>query len=294
MDTDHNTIRHVTLTGAIVNICLAGFKVSVGHSSGSQALVADGIHSLSDLVTDAVILIGARFWNAKPDSEHPYGHGRIETLVCLAIGFALGAVALGIGWHAIDTLHLRHPSSPGLAALIAAVTSIILKETLFRWTLITGRRIGSRALIANAWHHRTDALSSLPVACAVVGVYLFPNFLYLDHIAAIIVSIMLLRVTVTISWPCISEMLDANIDKDVFEAVESLRTEFPAICEIHKVRSRRVGSALVADLHMLVDANMTVGVSHSIAEELAKQLKVRIPAVQDVTVHVEPIRDANR
>lgn len=287
-------IRQVTWTGAAVNIGLAATKMLVGWTASSQALLADGVHSVSDLITDGAILVGERFWSAEPDPQHPYGHGRIETIISLAIGAALATVSIGIAWRAFVTMQDPHGVLPGWRALVVAVVSIIAKETLYRWTIKVGRSLQCRALIANAWHHRSDAFSSIPVAIAVVGAHAFPGMVFFDHVAAVIVAVMLLKAAWSIAGPCVGELMEARGDVDVEGLLTKLRPLFPDIEEIHRVRSRRVGGELFVDLHMLVDANLSVGTSHDVAEELKQVLMQREPAIHDVTVHVEPSSETLR
>lgn len=281
-------VRRVTLIGAGANVLLAAIKMAVGWIAGSQALLADGVHSLSDLVTDAAVLVGSHYWSAEPDAEHPYGHGRIETIVSIGIGTALVGVSVGIIWRALDSMTQNHVDPPGWSALLVAVVSIIAKEWLFRWTAAAGGRIRCRALVANAWHHRSDALSSVPVAVAVLGGRLFPDFTYLDHIAAVIVGVMLIKAAWQIAGPCIAEMMEARCGLDIDRAIADIQDRYKDIDEIHKVRCRRVGSACFVDMHMLVDSNMSVGESHKLADEVKNTLMEREPSIADVTVHVEP------
>ncbi|MFC1462519.1 cation diffusion facilitator family transporter [Verrucomicrobiota bacterium] len=285
-------VRRVTWTGAVANVLLAAVKVVVGWMSRSQALLADGVHSLSDLVTDAAVLVGSQYWSAEPDSEHPYGHGRIETIVSIGIGAALVGVSAGIMWRALGTMTRDHVTPPGWPALIVAIVSILTKESLFRWTAAAGGRVRCRALVANAWHHRSDALSSVPVAVAVLGGRIFPQFTYLDHIAAVVVGVMLLRAAWRIAGPGISELMESRCGTDISDVLANVQKNHPEIHEIHKVRGRRVGGACFIDLHMLVDAAMSVGDSHDLAEALKQTIVDHEPSIADVTVHVEPAEPA--
>jgi cation diffusion facilitator family transporter len=158
-------VRRVTLWGLVVNLGLSAAKFIFGIVGASQALVADGVHSLSDLVTDVAVLVGAGFWSAPADAEHPHGHGRIETLITSAIGIVLGGVGVGLGYRALLSLHEAHASQPGWSAFVVACLSIVAKEFLYRWTVHVGKRVKSSAAVANAWHHRSDALSSVPSPC---------------------------------------------------------------------------------------------------------------------------------
>ncbi|MFH1998929.1 MAG: cation diffusion facilitator family transporter, partial [Planctomycetota bacterium] len=180
-------IKKLTWAGLIMNIGLSALKFACGLLGNSQALVADAVHSLSDIITDLAILLGIRYWSRPADASHPHGHRQVETVVTLTIGFILAFVAFGLLWNAIETLREQDDASPGWIALVAAFISIVSKELLYRWTVATGIRIRSMPLIANAWHHRSDAFSSIPVLVAVAGAAIDPSWAFLDHIGALIV-----------------------------------------------------------------------------------------------------------
>ncbi len=283
-------VRKVTWIGAIANLILSIGKVVTGVFFSSQALIADGIHSFSDLVSDGAILIGERYWSTKPDADHPYGHGRIETLVTLVIGVLLAGAALGICWRALSGMMEPREVMLGWPVLSAALASILIKEVLYRWTIAVGHRVRSRVLVANGWHHRTDALSSIPVAMAVIMSWVMPGVPHLDLIAAILVSAMLLKAAGNIVWPCLRELMDVQSGADVASLLEEIRKEegFRDIREVHRVRTRQLGSTLIVDLHMLVTGGMTVKASHDLAEQVVERLKEANATIADVTVHVEP------
>lgn len=285
------TIQRITLVGAGINIILSAAKILVGIFAYSQALIADGIHSLSDLVSDAAILIGSKFWSDEPDEKHPYGHGRIETLVSLGIGVALAVVAFGIIIESIVSMSEPHTTAPGWLAFVVAIISIISKEFLYKLTVRAGKKVNSRALIANAWHHRTDSFSSIPVAIAVVGTQIFPEFVYLDHIAAILVSIMLLKASWEISRPCLAELMEAQSNQQINDKLLIFMLQHQKIHEFHKTRVHRVGNMNFVETHMLVDGNMTVSESHDITEDVALYLKDKFKDIGEVTVHIEPADD---
>ena len=287
------SITHVTLVGAVVNILLAIGKTAIGIVSNSQALVADGVHSLSDLATDFAVVVGARFWTAPADAKHPYGHGRIETMINIAIGALIAAVGLGIGYNAIVTLDEVHTTMPGWGALAAAVASIIIKEFLFRWTVRKGRALRSPAVIANAWHHRSDAISSIPVAVAVLAGWIWPSVTSLDHIAALIVTVMLLRATWQIIAPSLRELLEARSQSELETRILTHGEAFAAIREIHKIRCRQLGGNAVVDLHMLVDPDTTVAAAHALTEQFQQHVLAAEPAVLEVLIHVEPYASQN-
>jgi cation diffusion facilitator family transporter len=281
-------IRKVTLAGLIVNLVLSALKGAVGFLGGSQALVADAVHSLSDCVTDLAVLVGVRFWSAPPDECHPHGHGRIETLISFFIGIALSVVALGITWNAFNSILSGQSVVPGWPAFFAALLSIGLKEWLFRWTIRVGRRVGSTALIANAWHHRSDALSSLPVALAVVVGRLYPTLIFLDQIAAIAVSIFLLKAAGNIALPSLGHLVDAGVDQEVRKALLGTVISTEGVRGLHALRTRYIGSGLSVDLHVQVDAEISVRDGHEIAGRVKARLMEGDHGIVDVLVHVEP------
>ena len=287
-------IRRTTLVGMFANVALAALKVGVGLFAHSQALVADGVHSLSDLATDLAVLIGAPLWAAPPDRDHPYGHGRVETLINLGIGLVLAGTAVTIAWRALVSLTQGAGPAPGWAALAAALASIAAKETVYRYTAARARHLRSSALASNAWHHRSDALSSVPVALAVVGARLLPHWTFLDEVAALLVTAMLLKATWHIAWPGLHELLEARGCKACEHDIVTLADEFDHVREVHSVRSRRVGGAVFADLHLLVSPTMTVEAAHEIAESFKRAVIERQEDVVDVLVHVEPWSDEER
>ena len=185
--------QRITAWGLAVNFILSGIKCIVGFLGNSQALVADAVHSLSDATTDIAVLIGAPYWSAPADAQHPHGHSRIETMITFFIGTVLAGVGLGLIYNALSTLYVPHKTMSGWSVFVTACISIVSKELLYRWTVIVGMRIKSSALIANAWHHRSDGLSSIPVALAVVGMWFRPDWTYLDHVAALMVSLLILQ-----------------------------------------------------------------------------------------------------
>jgi cation diffusion facilitator family transporter len=281
-------IRKVTVCGLAVNLVLAAIKFTAGIFGSSQALVADSVHSLSDSSTDIAILIGAPYWSAPADAKHPYGHGRIETLITVLIGISLVIVGVGIAYKSLASLNEPHPVPPGWIALIAAGFSMASKEWLYRWTVRVGKRVRSEALIANAWHHRSDGLSSLPVALAVLGVRLRPDWFFLDHVAAMIVSVLILQASWKIIWPSLNQLADAGGSYAEQESIRAIVMKTEGVKEMHALRTRKTGPGLHVDLHILVDSTLTVKGGHDIARRVKGRLLENLPAVTDVLVHVEP------
>ena len=285
-------IRKVTVAGAILNLILAIIKIIWGSFAGSMALVADGVHSFTDLTTDAAIWIGAKYWTAPPDNNHPYGHGRYETIVNLFIAGIVAFVASGIGWEAIfSIIHGSGKSNPKWYILVIAILSIICKEGLFRWTLTKSKTIGSSALRSNAWHHRSDAFSSFPVAISAIGSYIFPQFNYFDQLASIIVSLMLYKAVWDLSKPSIYEILQTSIDPELSNSVAELAKTLPDVVNIHDVRSHRVGDRIIIDMHMFVDPQMTVYDSHRITQKMQGLIVKEMGYKTNILIHVEPDPD---
>ena len=281
-------VRKITWIGLLTNILLSGIKFSAGYFGRSQALVADAIHSLADTTTDIAVIAGSHYWSRPPDETHPYGHRRLETLITVFIGIMLAAAGLSIGWQAISTLHKTPGMPPGWIALVAALISIITKEIIFRWTAAAGKRIRSPALAANAWHHRSDAISSLPVLIAVGGAMLFPTWSFLDHVGAAIVSIFILHAAMKIIWPGISELIDAGAPGEVRKKILKIAGKCDGVHEIHKVRTRFISTAIQVDMHIVVDGSISVREGHCIADDVKDQIIAGIPDVLDVVVHVDP------
>jgi cation diffusion facilitator family transporter len=281
-------VARVTWIGLLANLLLSVAKFAGGLAGGSQAVVADAVHSLSDSSTDIAILVGVRYWTQPPDEHHPHGHGRIETLVTLGIGLLLGGVAMALAWNAVASLREAHTATPGWVAFYVALGSLVVKEWLFRWTARVGRRVGSQALVANAWHHRSDAFSSVPVLVAVAAARINPDLAWLDHVGALVVSVFILRAGARVLWPALRELVDSGARPAKIRQIKGLALGIEGVREVHNVRTRYAGGQLQVDLHLLVPGDMTVCRSHAITEEVQARLMEQGPELVDVVVHVEP------
>ncbi|MBN1593836.1 MAG: cation transporter [Candidatus Coatesbacteria bacterium] len=281
-------VRRATWISLIVNVLLSALKLAGGIVGSSQAIIADGVHSLSDSSTDIAILIGVKFWSRPPDDGHPYGHRRIETLVTVFIGVVLIAASIGLIYNAIVTHQQKHTEAPSWIALVAAIISIVSKEILYRWTRNIGRRLKSSAVIANAWHHRSDAFSSIPTAVAVSVMLLHPSLAFLDHIAAVVVSFFILRVAWNVLKPALKELVDAGASEKDCEKIRAIALFTDGVRKVHAIRTRYVGPGLSVDLHVQVDPEMTVRRGHNIGGEVKSKLLSEGPDVTDVIVHLEP------
>lgn len=281
-------VRRVTWWGLAVNLALTGVKFLFGVVGSSQALVADAVHTLSDSFTDLAVLIGAGFWSAPADADHPYGHGRIETLITCVIGIVLAGVGVGLAYRAAWSVHEVHAAVPGWSVFAVACLSIAAKEMLYRWTANVGKRLKSSAMVANAWHHRSDALSSVPVAIAVLGTQIWRTWGFLDHIGAVIVSVFILHAAWKILWPALRELIDAGAAQHDREAMLELALHTEGVRAVHKLRTRYIGPGLQVDLHVLVEPELSVREGHAIANVVKGRLLDEGPNVIDVLVHVEP------
>lgn len=285
------TVQRATIVGLVANIVLAGGKVTAGIIGSSAAVVADGLHSFTDLVTDLVLLIGTRLWAQPPDERHPHGHRRIETLITAFIGFSLAAVGVGLGWQAFD--HLREPQAavPTGLALGAAVISVFSKEWLFNWTRVKASEADSPALMANAWHHRSDAFSSIPAVLAVGTAMVFPAYAWVDRLGALVVCVFILWAAWGIFHPALQQLVDAGAPADVRNRIGTMALEVEGVVDAHALRTRYIGPKLAVDLHLEVDGNLTVTEGFEIARAVKEHLLAAGPSVGDVVIQVEPVKD---
>lgn len=288
-----SAVRTIGIKCLLLNCMLAGIKIACGLIGNSHSVVADGIHTLSDALTDIALITGTLFWGRPPDNCHPYGHRRIETLITGAIGAALFAVALGIAWNALERLREGPQSPPGLIALAAALFSIIIKEAMYHWSNAAGRRLKSTALAANAWHQRSDALSSIPVAAAVGANLLAPSLWFVDSLAALLVSTLIIKAAWDICRPALKELIDAGADGRIVERISGLALQIAGVRQVHAVRTRYIAGNMVVDLHVLIDPHLSVLDGHTIAQEVERRLLEEGPDIVDVLVHIEPFETGN-
>lgn len=285
----------VTWVGFLVNLLLTVLKMLAGIIGHSGAMVADAVHSLSDFATDIVVLVSFRIVDAPADSSHDYGHGKYETLATAAIGGALLLVGAGIFWSGAKEvwaiLHGDHLDAPGYIALVAAGVSIAVKEALYRYTVQTGRRIGSQAVIANAWHHRSDAFSSIGALLGIGGaIFLGEHWRVLDPLAALVVSVFILKVALEISSGSIRELTEESLDEEIEAEIVALASDTPGVVDPHRLRTRRLGSDIAVDLHVRVDPDMPVREAHAIADAIECRIRTRFGQSTFLSIHVEPLR----
>jgi cation diffusion facilitator family transporter len=289
-DARYREVRKVTLIGSVVDLLLGIIKVVIGYLSHSQALVADGIHSFSDLFTDFLVLFAAKHSHREADEEHPYGHGRIETVATVALGVALLTVAAGISYDAVRRLLepdlLLHP---GLLALLAALVSVFAKEVIYQYTARVARRLRSNMLHANAWHSRSDAISSIVVVIGVGGT--MAGLRWLDAAAAIVVALMIAKIAWDLLWKSLQELIDTALEAEQVEAISASIRDVPGVRSLHMLRTRRSGSDALVDVHILVDPKLSVSEGHQIGETVRSRLLAGNDEVTDVTVHIDPEDD---
>jgi len=290
LDKRYREVRKVTLVGAVVDLLLGVVKIVVGVAAGSQALVADGVHSLSDLATDFLVLFAAKHSHRAADAEHPYGHGRIETVATVVLGAALIVVALGISYDSVRRiLEPELLMNPGVLALVVALVSVLSKEAIYQYTARAARRLRSNMLHANAWHSRSDAISSIVVAIGVGGAML--GYPYLDAIAAVAVALMIAKIGWDLLWKSLQELIDTSLDDEEVEAIRKHIIGVHGVQALHMLRTRRSGADALIDVHILVDPALSVSEGHQIGEQVRTVLIDQIEDISDVTVHIDPEDD---
>ena len=289
-------IYAVTLLGTLVNFLLLAFKFIAGILWHSSAMIADAVHSFSDFITDIIVLVFVRI-SAKPkDDSHDYGHGKYETLATSEIGIILLCVGIGIFWDGmnkiISVIKGHTLETPGMIALVAALVSIIVKEILYRITKIVGVRVNSQAVIANAWHHRSDAFSSLGTLIGIGGAILLgPKWSVLDPIAAVIVSIFIVKVAFQLLLPAINDLLEKSLPKETEDEILAIVDEVEGIKHPHNLLTRRIGNNYAIEMHVRVDGNATVDEAHAKTLEIEKKLRSHFGPGTHVAVHVEPLKE---
>jgi len=292
-DKHHASVReakHATVIAAWLDGVLALAKTVVGVLVGSAALVADGIHSLSDLITDGFVLAATHYGRQRPDTDHHYGHGRIETLATLLLGSVLIFVAGGIAWSSMLRLYSgAEMPPPGLWAIALVVVAMISKEVLFHYTMRVARRVHSRLLEANAWHSRSDVLSTGVVFVALVGTQFGMG--WLDALAAVIVGILVGKVGWDLLWQSARELVDTALPEDAQEKMHVVACEVPGVESVHDLRTRESAGRAMIDLHLVVGARISVSEAHEIGNEVSRRLRRAYPRLSDVTFHVDPEDD---
>jgi cation diffusion facilitator family transporter len=278
----------VTWIGLWVNLLLSGVKFWGGYIGHSQGLIADAVHSLSDLFTDAVVLVGLVVSGKSPDEKHPFGHARLETMASAVIGLALVGVAIEIGYNAGQDIYRHDTTQPNWLAAIVAALSIISKEVLYQYTVRVGRRINSPSVLANAWHHRSDAMSSVAVLAGVTAGLVNPGWHILDAYAALLVSFLVLKVGLDITLTAVREFTDTAPDPAVIEEIKACAAKINGVRDVHDLKVRTAGGLYQMELHIVVDAQITVNQGHGIAKEVEACLVNEIKNCDRIIIHVDP------
>ncbi len=286
-DERYRTTRRVTLVGAAVNCVLATLQIVFGLLGKSQALFADGLHTLADLSTDFIVLFASKRAAKDADEDHPYGHGRIETVASFLLGAMLGGVGIGIGLRGVDSIFAPAGVDPEPITLVFALLAIASKEALYHYTVRAARRIHSRLLEANAWHHRSDVLSSVIVLAGISAQLL--GVPHMDALAAIIVGAMILLMGFRLGWRALAELVDTGLDVDLTDDIRRAMLEYESVTGIHNLRSRSMGGLGYIDAHIEVDSNLTVSEAHYIAHKMEQLVKRQFPKIADVQIHIDPL-----
>lgn len=295
--TREKEISRVTVAGGVVNLLLVALKFVAGIAGRSAAMVADAVHSLSDFITDIVVLVFVGI-SAKPqDASHDYGHGKFETIATFFIGLALAGAAIGIVVSGATKLAAWLQGEdipvPGTLALWAALISIVVKEILFQYTSRKGNKLESQALVANAWHHRSDALSSIAAAIGIGGAIIFGNrWTVLDPLASIVVGAMLVKVAWDLLGPAIGELTDKSLPEEIENEILGIIEEAPGVSEPHNLRTRRIGNRVAVEVHIRLDGNLTLSEAHERTSQIEKRLKERFGADSHITIHMEPVKNS--
>lgn len=288
--TPYQLTRRVTLLSVLINALLGGFKILIGFFGHSQALLADGVHSLSDLLTDALVLFAAKASSHGPDQDHPYGHGRIETFFVILLAVFLIVLGLGIVTDASFVIFKKKVHGiPDVLVLIMALISILANEGLFRFMRQVGEKIHSNLLIANAWHHRSDAYSSLIVLIGAGGTMLGIHFL--DALAAIIVAVMIVKMGVNMAWQSIRELVDTGLDEAEVSAIIDMIKKIDGVKAVHQLRSRALAGRFFLDVHVQVNAFISASEGHYIADKVYRQVRTHFKQIKDITIHIDPEDD---
>ena len=288
-------IYRVTIIGSVVNLLLVVCKFVAGFLGRSTAVVADAVHSLSDLITDIVVLVFVRISGKPADDDHDYGHGKYETLATAIIGIALFAVGVGILVESIEKIVAVVNGvvlpRPSLLAVIVTLLSVVSKEALYWYTIKMGRKYNSQAVVANGWHHRSDAFSSVGVLIGIVGaMVLGDKWSVLDPIAAAVVSVFIVKVAIDLVKPCVDELLERSLPNDIEQQIEQTILSVDGVTSPHHLRTRRIGNNYAIEVHIRMDGNLTLHEAHRITSAVERRLKEQFGEGTHVGIHTEPIK----
>lgn len=293
----YSQAAYVTKVSMVLNFLLTCFKFAAGIVSNSSAMIADAAHSLSDFITDIAVIVGLKVARKPGDSTHNYGHGKIETLAAAFIGLVLVAAAFGIFWSGLQKVIAFFQGEglpvPSKIALVAAIFSIIVKEWLYRYTIVHGRKLKSDALIANAWDHRSDAFSSIGTMLGIGGaIFLGGKWVVLDPIAAVVLSFFIFKVAFDISYKSLNELLEASLDSETYRNIEEALLSTEGVLGFHELKTRKIGNAMAADVHIEVDRDLSIVDANEISTQVEDRLKEICGKNGHFSIHVEPCSDA--
>jgi len=280
----------VTLVGTASNLLLSIIKLIGGIIGNSAALVADAVHSISDLLTDVIVLITLKIGQKPKDDNHPYGHGKAEPIGTTVIGFFIIAAGLGLAYEAWDIIQSGVSRTPELLAAGTALISIFIKEWLFRYTRSVGKKSSSSILLANAWHHRSDAISSIAALIGIIGSMV--GFPILDPIASVMVSFMIIKVGYELTLGGFRDLMDTALNEKDTQKLQTIIDDIPGVIKSHDLRTRKIGEKILMDVHIQVDSDLTITEGHEIGERVRRQLIKNYPNTQDVLVHVDSYDDS--
>ena len=293
------TIYKVTLLGSFVNMLLVVIKFIFGILGCSAAMIADAVHSMSDLITDVIVVIFVKLSNKPQDEDHDYGHGKYETLATSLVGMALLFVGVMILYSGAENIYRAISGEvlrqPGLVALFAAIISVVLKEWTYRFTIRTGQKVNSQAVIANAWHHRSDAFSSIGTSLGIGGaLFLGDKWVVLDPIAAVIVSLFIIKTACVLIKRAFDELLEKSLPAEIEAQIMTLAEQEAGVSEIHNLRTRRIGNHIAMEMHLRMSGDTSLYIAHQRTCEIEKRLREHFGADTLINIHVEPIKIAGR
>lgn len=284
-------VKNLTIIGLLVSVFLSIIKIIGGKVGNSSALIADGIHSISDCITDFMILFSSKYWAKDADREHQYGHGKIEFVVSFCIGIFLILVAVEILIDAAEKIFNNESNIPHIMCFAIAFFSFLAKEGIYRWHNYYAKKINSTAFYANALHHRSDGFSSLIIAFSLFLAIYFPSIKYLDQIAAVIVALFIVKLAIDVLIPSFNSLIDKSLDEKTTQEINDFILSFPDVVGMHGMRSRIAGNGAYLDVHVQVKNEMTIYEAHKVSHKLKAEILKKFPKVLDVLIHIEPEND---
>jgi len=292
-------IYKVTLLGSLVSLILILVKFPAGIIGRSAAMIADAVHSLSDLLTDIIVIVFVKTSQKPKDRDHAYGHGKYETFATLIIGIVLLGVGLGIAWSGVNSIFAVIQGEllpkPGIIAFLAALTTIISKEILYRYTVKKGKKLNSPALVANAWHHRSDGLSSIGTATGIGGaIFLGEKWTILDPLAALVVSAFIVHMSVKLIKPCLDELLERSLPEKIKGEIEEIVGYFEGVYDLHNLCTRKIGNYFAIEFHIRMDGNQPMVETHNLITKIEMKLREQFGSKTHVTIHAEPLKDSGK